>query len=65
MQMFHSQIDRPEHLQMVSYSRFLVLLFLLTFLKNAGRPNRIHNAAAKALPRQSERPFGCLGSNSP
>ena len=49
MQMFHSQIDCLEHLQMVSYSRSLVLQFLLTFLKNAGQLNRIHNAAAKAL----------------
>jgi hypothetical protein len=49
MQMFHGQIDCLEHLQMVSYSGFLVLLFLLTFLKNAGWPNRIHDVAAKAL----------------
>jgi hypothetical protein len=49
MQMFHGQIDRLEHLQMVSYSGSLVLLFLLTFLKNAERLNRIHDAVAKAL----------------
>jgi hypothetical protein len=47
--MFYSQIDRPAHLQMVSYSKSLVLLFLLTILKNVGRPNRIYDAAAKAL----------------
>ena len=49
MQMFHGQIDCPEHLQMVSYSGSLVLLFLLTFLKNRGQPNRIYDTAAKAL----------------
>jgi hypothetical protein len=31
MQMFHGQIDRPEHLQMVSPSRWLARQLLLTF----------------------------------
>ncbi len=60
MQIFHGQIDRPEHLQMVSYSGSLVLLFLLTFLKNARQLNlryssksstRIHPVIPLSIPR--------------
>jgi hypothetical protein len=47
--MFYSQIDCLAHLQMVSYFKSLVLLFLLTILKNAGWLNRIYDAAAEAL----------------
>jgi hypothetical protein len=40
MQMFHGQIDRPEHLQMVSPSRWLAGQLLLTFQRKQDGHNK-------------------------
>jgi transposase len=47
MQMFNGQIDRPEHLQMVSPS--LLGGYFTNLSKKAGRPRPIHAAAEQSL----------------
>jgi hypothetical protein len=47
MQMFNGQVDRPEHLQMVSPS--LLGGYFTNLLKKAGRLQPIHAAAEQSL----------------
>jgi hypothetical protein len=47
MQMFNSQVDHLEHLQMVSPS--LLSGYFTNFLKKVGQPRPIHAAAEQPL----------------